>query len=117
MSLRSVLRKGATVAMLTALCLALANTAPVWVPAAAAQVTPIDDEPGNEAPGLGNIIGSPDAGPDPEDLGDRGGWAQLGLAGLLLGAVLFIGSRILAESRRGRAAAAPGVDPPSPDAL
>ncbi len=117
MSLRSSLKKGVSVALMTLLCLAVASTTPQWVPAAAAQVTPIDDEPGNEAPGLGNIIGSPDAGPDPEDLGDRGGWAQLALAGLLLGAVLFIGSRILAESRRGRAAAARGVDPPSPDAL
>lgn len=117
MSLRSVLSKGVTLALMTALCSAAAITTPQWVPAAASQVTPIDDEPGNEAPGLGNIIGSPDAGPDPEDLGDRGGWAQLGLAGLLLAAVLFIGSRILAESRRGRATSAPGADPPSPDAL
>lgn len=82
---------------------------------AMAQLTPIDDEPGNEAPGLGDIIGSPDAGPDPEDAGDRGGWAQLTLALLLLGGVLFIGSRILHESRQGRQVATPS-DEPSPEA-
>lgn len=67
-----------------------------------AQLTPIEDEPGLEAPGLGNIVGSPEAGPDPEDAGDRGGWAQLGLAGVLVVAITFIGSRIRKESRRGR---------------
>lgn len=88
-----------------------------FVDVAAAQITPTEDEPGNEAPGLGNIVGSPEAGPEPEDIGDRGGWAQLALAGILVGAVLFIGSRILAESRRGRGATATDADSPSPDAL
>ena len=69
---------------------------------AGAQLTPIDDEPDVETPGLGQIIGSPEAGPDPEDAGDRGGWAQLSLAGIMLGAVLFIARRIVRESRSGR---------------
>ena len=58
------------------------------------------EEPAPESPGLGKIIGSPDPGPDPEDPGDRGGWAQLGLAVLLFGAVAFIGTRIVAGARR-----------------
>ena len=49
---------------------------------------------GEELPGLGKIIGSPDAGPGPDDAGDRGGWAQLALAGILLVAVGFIAFRI-----------------------
>lgn len=65
-----------------------------------AQITPIDDQPDTDAPGLGSIIGSPDAGPDPEDPGDRGGWAQLVLAGVMAGGVVFIGSRIFREVRR-----------------
>lgn len=78
---------------------------------AGAQLTPIDEEPGIEAPGLGDIVGSPEAGPEPEDAGDRGGWAQLSLAGLLVAAVLFIGSRIRKEARAGRTAA--GVTAPN----
>jgi len=65
---------------------------------AAAQVTPLEDEP-DDAPGLGSIVGSPEAGPKPEDAGDRGGYAQLGLALVLVGAVGFIGLRIVRETR------------------
>jgi hypothetical protein len=72
----------------------LADVAPVG-----AQVTPIDDEP-EDAPGLGSIIGTPDAGPKPDDPGDRGGYAQLGLAVVLAGGIAFIGSRVVRESRR-----------------
>ncbi len=54
-----------------------------------------EDAPDEELPGLGKIIGSPDAGPDPEDAGDRGGWAQLALAGVLLVGVGFIAFRIV----------------------
>ena len=56
-------------------------------------------EPVEPAPGLGNIVGSPEPGPDPTDAGDRGGWAQLGLAVLLFGAIGFIISRIVAGMR------------------
>lgn len=62
--------------------------------AASAQITPLDEET-EEAPGLGDITGSPEAGPDPEDAGDRGGFAQLTLAVVLGAAVLFIGSRLV----------------------
>ena len=96
-------------------CFAVASIP--WTDTAAAQVTPIGDEPGTDAPGLGNITGSPEAGPKPEDAGDRGGWAQLGLAGVIAGAVLFIGSRIVSESRRSRAGAGNTTDPLSPDEL
>ena len=65
-----------------------------------AQLTPIDDQPETDAPGLGSIIGSPDPGPDPEDAGDRGGWAQLAQAGVIAGGVVFIGSRILRDVRQ-----------------
>lgn len=65
----------------------------------AAQITPIDEEP-DDAPGLGSIIGTPDAGPEPEDAGDRGGYAQLGIAALMLFGVLFIGSRIVLSARQ-----------------
>ena len=66
--------------------------------AASAQVTPLDDET-NDAPGLGSITGSPEAGPDPEDAGDRGGFAQLGVAIILLGGIGFIVSRVAQGAR------------------
>lgn len=65
---------------------------------AGAQITPLDEEQ-EEAPGLGDITGSPEAGPDPEDAGDRGGFAQLTLAVVLGGAILFIGSRLIRAAR------------------
>ena len=71
---------------------------------AAAQVTPLEEE-ADEAPDLGRITGSPDAGPSPEDAGDRGGAAQLLLAGVLVFGLLFIASRIWKDVRpkpRGR---------------
>lgn len=88
--------------------LAFVAVAPVavgfaWSPPLAAQITPLDDDPEPDAPGLGNIVGSPEAGPEPEDAGDRGGWAQLALAVVLAGGVAFIGSRIVRGSRRTRA--------------
>ena len=65
---------------------------------AAAQVTPLDDD-GEQAPGLGDITGSPDAGPEPEDAGDRGGAAQLVLAVMIFGGIAFIVSRIALATR------------------
>lgn len=97
-------RYGAVLSFVVLLALLVLVTSSAGV---GAQVTPIDDEPGIEAPGLGNIVGSPEAGPEPEDAGDRGGWAQLTLAVVVFGGVLFIGSRILKESRAGRSARIP----------
>lgn len=100
----------------TALFLALStsiSTAPGSVlpvldqSSAAAQVTPLDEEP-DDAPGLGSIVGSPDAGPDPEDPGDRGGYAQLGLALVLFAGVAFIASRIVRDARRAKDNASTG---------
>ena len=48
----------------------------------------------------GRIIGSPDAGPDPQQSGDRGGWAQLLTLGALAAGVGFITWRIVAAARR-----------------
>ena len=59
----------------------------------------VDDDPPDETPGLGNIVGSPDAGPDPTDAGDRGGWAQLVLAVVVFGGIVFIVTRIAAGVR------------------
>ncbi len=69
----------------------------------------VDDEPGrdDEIPvDAGRIIGSPDAGPDPRQSGDRGGWAQLLTLGVLVVGVGFILLRILRAARR-----APGSSP------
>lgn len=85
----------------TALVLALAPLSVTLGPisVANAQITPIDEEP-DDAPGLGSIVGSPEAGPKPEDPGDRGGYAQMGLAVVLLGGIGFIASRILRGATR-----------------
>ncbi len=50
----------------------------------------------------GHSVGSPDAGPRPEHPGDRGGWAQLSVLGLLVAAVSFIMWRIFHDARGGR---------------
>ncbi len=68
---------------------------------AAAQVTPLGEEQADDPPGLGSIIGSPEAGPKPEDAGDRGGWAQLFLAVVLFGGVGFLLTRIFGAAARG----------------
>jgi len=65
-----------------------------------AQVQDLDGEPSEDPPGLGNIVGSPDPGPKPTDAGDRGGAAQLALAGVMLVGVGFIGFRISRSIRR-----------------
>lgn len=90
------------VTLCTALVLLGVGSAPIGleVHAASAQVTPLDEDQ-QDAPGLGDITGSPEAGPDPEDAGDRGGFAQLGLAIVLLGAVGFITSRVVLAARAG----------------
>lgn len=67
-----------------------------------AQVTPLDEEP-DESPTLGRITGSPEAGPKPEDPGDRGGWAQLTLAVVMAGGVGFIGFQIARQVRHNEA--------------
>lgn len=63
-----------------------------------AQVTPLDEE-GEDADGLGVIVGTPDPGPEPEDAGDRGGFAQLGLAIVLFFAIGLIARRIILATR------------------
>lgn len=78
---------------IAALLLALVGATAVRAGApAGAQI--VEDEAPEEAPGLGNIIGTPDAGPEPDDAGDRGGWAQLFLAVVVFGGVGFIAWRI-----------------------
>lgn len=48
----------------------------------------------------GRIIGSPAAGPKPENPGDRGGYAQLLTLAVMAGGVAFIGWRIARQVRR-----------------
>lgn len=105
---RAIPRIGLIIIVLATIAVAVGAT----VRPADAQLTPIEDEPGLEAPGLGDIVGSPEAGPEPEDAGDRGGWAQLTLAVVIAGGVLFIGSRILKESRAGRGVGTGQASPP-----
>ncbi len=68
----------------------LAGTASLAAPAGGqsddgAERTTTTAEPFDPAenPGYNNIIGSPEAGPDPEHAGDRGGWMQLALLGAI----------------------------------
>lgn len=42
----------------------------------------------------GRIIGSPDAGPDPQHSGDRGGWAQYATLATMTAGIGFIAWRI-----------------------
>jgi len=50
----------------------------------------------------GHSIGSPDAGPRPQQSGDRGGSAQLTLLALLVVAVSFVMWKIFHNARGGR---------------
>lgn len=45
------------------------------------------------------IVGCADAGPEPENPGDRGGWAQLMTLGVLVGAVAFIMTKVIRGAR------------------
>ena len=85
-----------------ALLVAVATSPPVE--ARGAQQDPVDDpdDPSAELPdGARTIIGSPDPGPAPEDAGDRGGWAQLALLGVLVAGVGFVAWRISRALRAG----------------
>lgn len=59
--------------------------------------------------GAGRIIGSPHAGPQPQQSGDRGGRLQLATLGALAAAVALIAWRVVRASRRARASV------PNPD--
>ena len=60
------------------------------------------------------IIGCPDAGPAPENPGDRGGYAQLLTLAVLVGGVGFIAWRVSRAVRHGdrRSVAVTRPDPP-----
>jgi len=83
---------------------AAATAAPVG---AEAQDSGDDDAPrpgSNDADGdipddAFTIIGTPDAGPAPEDAGDRGGWAQFAVLGALVAGVGFVFWRIASSAR------------------
>lgn len=72
-------------------------------PAATAQSDDIPDD-------CRTIVGCPDAGPAPENPGDRGGYAQLLTLVVLVGGVGFIGWRIV-RSARANTTAARAPDP------
>ena len=46
------------------------------------------------------IIGCDDAGPKPQNPGDRGGWAQLTTAGVIALGLAFIATRVVRSTRR-----------------
>ena len=79
--------------VLAAVCVGVLAPA-AWVDSAGAQIEPLDEVETEDPPGLGSIIGSPEAGPKTEDAGDRGGWAQLVLAVAVFGGVGFILTRV-----------------------
>ncbi len=81
------------------------TSSPTWVgfvdltdPAGASAV----DVAGSVPDDAGHSIGSPDAGPRPQQSGDRGGWAQLTILRVLTAAVSFIMWRIFHDARGGR---------------
>ncbi len=80
---------------------ALAPAALMPAAPASAQIEPLDEVEREDPPGLGSIIGSPEAGPKPEDAGDRGGWAQLVLAVAVFGGVGFILTRVFRAASAG----------------
>ena len=84
------------------------------VPTAAAQDSGTDttDEPVRTTttavfdpdanPGYNSIIGSPEAGPEPEDAGDRGGSLQFTVFFVMLAGVLVVLVRVMRAATRHR---------------
>lgn len=56
--------------------------------------------PGELPPEAGRIIGSPEAGPKPEQSGDRGGWLQLVTLAAVAASVTLIMIRVLKAVRQ-----------------
>lgn len=69
-------------------------------------VTEDDGAPATLPPELGNIVGSPDPGPEPEDAGDRGGWAQLAVLGALVVVVGLVLRHLFRSANRNEPPAA-----------
>lgn len=57
---------------------------------------------------LGRMIPRPNSGREPESPGDRGGWLQLTVMGVMVGGLIVIGGLVIRESRRSRAADSSG---------
>lgn len=93
------------------ICLSAATITVAQLTAAGAQTgddTGIDHDAGDDTgdgepeipAGAGRIIGTPEAGPNPQHSGDRGGWAQLLTLGVIAGGVGFIMWRIISAARQ-----------------
>jgi hypothetical protein len=65
---------------------------------------PSIDSPPTQPPGgvPGDILPGPEAGPEPDDPGDRGGWLQLSILGLVVAAIAGITLLVWRESRSRR---------------
>ena len=81
--------------------------APAVTPEPTAAQTPTsqpaiaDSGPAQTVPdGLGNSLPRPNAGPDPDDAGDRGGWLQFALLAALVIASSVVLTRLLRSGRR-----------------
>lgn len=63
----------------------------------------VEGAEGQEAGAPPEIVPQPNSGKAPDEAGDRGGWAQLTLLGLIVAAVVGIGFVVMRGSRRSRA--------------
>ena len=100
---RSVRRALAAVALVSAvLVVALGVVAP-----AAAQTPEPPLTTGSSVPDAGQgvppIIPRPNSGEAPDDPGDRGGWQQLAVLGVVIGGLGLIGVLVVRDARRKRA--------------
>ena len=91
--------------MIVAAAVLLAAPAGAWAHEGEDEPLPADTgadlRPVYEIPaGADRIIGSPDAGPDPQHTGDRGGSLQFATLGAVAAAVAFIMWRITRAARR-----------------
>lgn len=93
--MRSILR----FALLVVVLATVVSVAP-----AAAQSDDVSDQ-------CRTIIGCADAGPAPENPGDRGGYAQLLTLLVIVGGVGFIGWRIVRSARANATATTPAAEP------
>ena len=100
--IRLVARLAAASLLATAL-LFTGTTAP---PVAGQTETTVDTRPVVEDPNspVGNILPRPNTGRAPDSPNDPGGWQQYLVFGLILGGLALIGSLVVRESRRARAA-------------
>ncbi|CAN5697720.1 hypothetical protein BH24ACT3_BH24ACT3_11420 [soil metagenome] len=99
------------VRLLSVVIVAVSVTGSAFAGPASAQEQPPPSSSTTTVSDGGGIIPEPNSGREPDQPGDRGGWAQLGLLAVMVGAVVLIAVLIIRSSRRARGGATGRLPP------